>query len=589
LKDLSDKLKLEITKLAENVLELEEENARLHETRENFKNVFYSALDSILIIDGETFVDCNFATVKLLGAKNKAEVLSTHPSKLSPEMQPDGSSSFTKANKMIGIAYNKGFHRFEWMHQKMDGTPLPVEVSLTSLMLNGKQVLHTLWRDLTNRKQREKEIRKSQEEAQIANKAKSEFLASMSHELRTPINGILGAIELLQDTKVSLEQEELLTIAGNSGVRLLSLISDILDLSKIEANEVELDFVDFNIFRMVEELIAVHVLNAAKNSVEFIFNIDSEVPQFLNGDLVRICQILNNLCSNAVKFTPKGQIVLSVGLDNDNDNMVWIRFSVKDTGIGISEDNQKKLFSNFAQADSSTTRKYGGTGLGLAISKRLTELMEGKIGLHSDVESGTEIYVTIPLKKLQKRQVSNDGEKLINESLDRKIHSGAKLHILLAEDDLVNQQIAKKILEKLNYTVDIANNGEETIFKIQTFNFDIVLMDCQMPEMDGYEATREIRKLEAKKLCFAASGPHSEDKEQKAEDKELINNLQINKYLNRPARYLNKRVPIIAMTANALVGDRKKCLDAGMDDYITKPIKTKVLKEKIDYWVRKQL
>ena len=418
--------------------------------------------------------------------------------------------------------------------------------------------------------------------AEEASVAKSEFLSSMSHELRTPINGILGAVEILQDTEVSLEQKKLLHIASNSGKKLLNLISDILDLSKVEAGKMELDTVDFNIFKTVEDIVAVHALSAGKNSVDFILEIDPKVPRLLNGDLVRICQILNNFCSNAVKFTKEGQIKLIVNLDknkDENKDKVWLRFVVKDSGVGISKEDQKKIFSNFTQADSSTTRKYGGTGLGLAISKKLTELMGGGIGLQSEVGCGSEFYFIIPLKILQNKQVSKDDEKLITESSVKKAHSTEKLKILLAEDDLINQKIAKIILEKLNYSVDIANNGKEAVSKIQTFNYDILLMDCQMPEMDGYEATRKIRELEAGEQML-------EIREKKSADREVLN--ANNKEINQKSQILNNRIPIIAMTANALAGDREKCLESGMDDYITKPINKKLLKDKIDHWTRKK-
>ena len=526
--------------------------------------------------------------------------------------------------------------------------------------------------------------------AEEGSKAKANFLASMSHELRTPINGILGSVELLQDTCTTSEQEELLNIAHTSGVSLLHLISDILDVSKIEAGKIDIEKTDFNFNSIIEGIIPTHMMLAAKKNVEFIFRLPPDIPIMLNGDPGRLRQIINNFCSNAVKFTHKGEIYLTVEKLFENDQEIKLKLTVRDTGIGISEKNLKKLFTTFTQADSSTTRKYGGSGLGLAISKKLAMLMDGDAGANSKEGVGSDFWVELPFKKQIEQNVNYNGQNKLNniniddcrilvvddveinriiveENLKRwgftyksadsgkkalelmksavaenkpfhialidymmpemdgmelaqiinedhvlkdtkkvvltsvdnrkhikdfkkmgfegyfckpirsstlynalikiitdgsedsenknmtteyslKVERGETIKVLLAEDDLVNQKIATKMLKKLNCTIDLAINGEEVVRKYKAnITYDIIFMDCQMPIMDGYKATELIREYEKSIQTDSES----------------------------------KGIHIVALTANALAGDREKCLAAGMDRFITKPVSLKNLTQEI--------
>ena len=405
--------------------------------------------------------------------------------------------------------------------------------------------------DISERKQAETAIDKAREAAEAANRAKSEFLANVSHEIRTPINGVIGMTGLLLDTKLNDDQRHIAEIVRDSGESLLRLINDILDFSKIEARRLDLETLDFDLRSLLEDLAAALSVHAVEKELQLSCSADPAVPTLLRGDPGRLRQILTNLAGNAVKFTSAGEVKLRVFMEKDTENEVLLRFSVRDTGIGIPDDKIGMLFDKFAQVDASTTRKYGGTGLGLAISKQLVELMGGEIGVVSEEGKGSEFWFTVRLgKQPQKAQTENLPRAELRGHLARKrprSFAGVSARILVAEDNITNQLVAQGLLKRLGLTADVVGNGAEAIKALESIPYDLVLMDVQMPVLDGFAATRQIR--------------------------------------SQDSAVPNHQIPVIAMTAHALKGDRQCCIDAGMTDYLSKPVSRQALAQVLERWL----
>jgi PAS domain S-box-containing protein len=670
------------------------EQTRLREHEEGYHAQFTKNAAVMLLVDPSvgTIVDANDSAVGFYGY-TRDQLLAMHVTEIDT-MSP------VEARQAVALALEGQPGQFELKHRLADGSECDVHVSLTPIVVRGRVVLHSIVQDITARVRAEEELRDANrrlewatalsndmaEHADSASAAKSEFLANMSHEIRTPMNGVIGMTGLLLDTDLTDEQRRYAETVRRSAESLLALINDILDFSKIEAGKLDLEVLDFDLHALMDDFAAIMAMRVEEKRLEFICAAAPDVPAYLRGDPGRVRQVLTNLAGNAVKFTAAGEIAVRASLVSETEADCVIRFSVKDTGIGIPADKQEDLFQKFTQADASTTRKYGGTGLGLAISKQLSEMMGGDIGVVSEEGRGSEFWFTACFPKQAERhrpvispevvrgthvlivddnatnrevltlqlqawdvrsEVASNGPEglqalyLARDAGDRfqvavldmqmpgmdgvalakaikidptlaetrlvlftslaqrgeakhmkaigfsgyltkparhaeilhclsavltgqdaglesdpivtrhglreqrPVFTGRKARILMAEDNITNQQVAIGILEKFGLRVDAVANGAEAVRAVAALPYDLVLMDVQMPEMDGFEATQRIRTTE---------GPRC-------------------------------NVPIIAMTAHAMTGDRDRCLAAGMNDYVAKPVSPRALADVLNKWL----
>jgi len=430
----------------------------------------------------------------------------------------------------------------EWVHVLKDSSEIDVKLIAKSIKYNEKSARLVSINDVTEVNKYQDQLITSKQDAERSKELQSQFLSNMSHEIRTPMNGIMGITRILQKSKLNKEQHHFLNAIIKSSENLMVIINDVLDFSKIEAGKVVIENAKFDLSDALDVVQEILVVKAEEKGIYLTVNKEEKVPQFISGDSVRLNQILINLVGNAIKFTEKGGVSIKVNTINSSDDKINLRFDIRDTGIGIPSDKIDSIFQSFTQASSSTTRTHGGTGLGLTISKQLIEMQNGKMSIESEEGKGSTFSFELEFETVVQAEKSENELRVVARSNDKILGDLNGIDILLVEDHPINQMLAIKVLEDWGFNVDLAENGLIALEKVGLKAYDLVLMDISMPEMDGYEATREIR-----------SGKHCE----------------------------NSDLPIVAMTASALIGENQKCYKAGMNDYITKPFDPQNLLEKI--------
>ncbi len=552
-------------------MQLAEKSFKIELSERKYHSIFENSAEGIFQTNLEgDFLTVNNALVELLGYDSKTELMKLNVKRNIYKNSED-------RIKLLGVLKDSGeVKNYRMTLKRKDGSDVVVKLSdkIVKDDESNRMYFEGSMRDITEqvkaenaRKSAVEALRKEKarsdelaEQAMQSSVAKGQFLANMSHEIRTPMNGIIGFLTFIEQKayKNEMEMMQYVNNAKNSAVTLLDILDDILDLSKLESGRFKLEETEFNLRKIVQEAISIITPKASEKKIPINLLISDETPVELKGDPTRIRQIFVNLLGNAIKFTEKGKISIRINSGELENMNTKIYASVEDTGIGIPSDRINNLFLPFSQAEASHARKYGGTGLGLVICKEFVNMMGGEIGVESEDGAGSKFYFTLVLKKqseseIEKRRIAEETKikKIETRAGNSSRTSGSKnirsnFTILLAEDNLINQKVALKILEDAGYLTDYALNGADVVEKIKLRKYDLILMDVQMPEVDGLEATKEVRTSATE--C--------------------------------------SNIPIIAMTAHALLGDREKCISAGMNDYLTKPVTSEKLIFTVDKWLK---
>ena len=518
---------------------LQQNQTDIENTQRYFQLVLENAADGIITIDSNGKIQSTNKTAEMIFGYNGDEFKDMTINSLLPDECHEKHDSYFSEWKNTGKANIIGMSDRELYVKHKNGKKFPIEISVIEVQNEGDVFFATFIKDITERRKAADSLKEARDEAESANLAKSIFLANMSHEIRTPMNGILGTVSLLASSDLDKDQRKKVDLINSSGEALLDIINEILDFSKIEAGEMVLENAPCDLHYSINNIVDLLYSRAKSKNIELCYNYDDDVPKYLVCDSGRIRQIILNMVGNAIKFTNSGKISINISTVEKNSNETKVRFEVTDTGIGVLPDKQKLIFNQFMQTDVSSIRKTTGTGLGLSICKSLVEMMGGEIGIESSVGKGSTFWFVLTLPIVEKNLVSDDNY-YIND-YDNNIFDA---NILLVDDIIANQYVAVSMLESLGCKVDIAANGVEAVEATKLRKYDMVFMDCHMPVMDGYEATSEIRK----------------------DEKE------------------DEHITIVAITANAMVDDKDKCINSGMDDYLTKPVKREALSHVMKKW-----
>jgi PAS domain S-box-containing protein len=532
--------------------ERKQREAQLFDTEQRYRELFENAHDIVYSIDLEgNYTSINAAGERVSGYE-RAELLRMNIADLVEPARLEYARQRIQAS-LAGAPPEP----FELTCRKKDGSPMQLEISGRLRFKDGVPVgIQGIIRDITERKRWERQLEQSAlelkqknaelsqalEAAREASKAKSSFLANMSHELRTPVHGVVGMTDLLFATPLNSEQREYSEAIRHSAEALLATISDILDLTQIEAGKLALETAPFDLRSMVNDVVGCLSPKARRKGIGLNRSIGERVPGMVRGDSKRMQQILTNLVVNALKFTEQGEVEVLVAVDQELEHRATVLFTVLDTGIGVAPERAPTIFGAFAQADDSNTRRYDGAGLGLAISKYLVENMGGSIGFESRPAGGSKFWFRLPLEN---ERTAPHAEARGSENMPPEPRGVAR--VLLADDNEVNRRIGLRVLERAGYEAAAVSDGKRAVAEVLTGRYDLVLMDVQMPEMDGFEATAQIRREEGD----------------------------------------SRHTPVIAMTARASRGDREKCIEAGMDDYISKPVHRQELTRTVEHWLRR--